>query len=94
MVACVYTHRLHFIGGSMDRETKMSEKILNGILGQYGALVIACAVLYFISMQYKETLDLMMQRCEDDRQLYHTQMEAIVQKLDSIHIQVKDCKHE
>lgn len=73
---------------------KMSEKILDGLLGQYGALVLACAVLYFISTQYKETLDLMMQRCEDDRQLYHTQMEAIVQKLDSIHIEVKDCKNE
>lgn len=72
----------------------MSEKILNGILGQYGALVLACAALYFISMQYKATLDSMMTRCEEDRHLYYKQMEAIVQKLDSIHIEIKDCKHE
>jgi len=68
----------------------MGEKIFNALLGQYGALALAIVVLYWMSAQYKETLDLMMNRCEEDRQVYHQQMEIIVQKLEAIHGELKD----
>jgi len=68
----------------------MGEKIFNALLGQYGALVLAIVVLYWMSAQYKETLDLMMNRCEEDRQVYHQQMEIIVSKLEAIHGELKE----
>lgn len=68
----------------------MGEKIFNALLGQYGALVLAIVVLYWMSAQYKETLDLMMNRCEEDRQVYHQQMEIIVSKLEAIHNELKE----
>lgn len=67
----------------------MDNKLLQGVIGQFGALVLACVVLWWVSEQYKETLDLMMTRCEEDRQLYHEQMTLLSEKLDAIHVELK-----
>mgnify|MGYP003132746743 CR=1 FL=1 len=67
----------------------LDNKVISGILGQFGALVLACIVLFWVSEQYKATLDLMMQRCEEDRELYHEQMTLLSEKLDAIHIELK-----
>jgi hypothetical protein len=67
----------------------MDNKLLQAVIGQFGALVLACVVLWWVSDQYKMTLDLMMARCEEDRQLYHEQMTLLSEKLDAIHIELK-----
>ena len=69
------------------------EKILNLIIGQFGALVLACVALYYISQQYVAQIDGIIARCDEDRVIYHAQMQKISEKLDAIHVEIKaDCK--
>jgi len=69
------------------------EKILNLIIGQFGALVLACVALYYISQQYVTQIDGIIARCDEDREIYHAQMQKISDKLDAIHVEIKeDCK--
>jgi hypothetical protein len=44
------------------------EKILNLIIGQFGALVLACVALYYISQQYVAQIDGIIARCDEDRE--------------------------
>lgn len=60
------------------------EEILKSVLGQSGALVLACIALYYISQLYVDQMNTMMARCEDDRKIYHEQMLVISQKLEVI----------
>lgn len=60
------------------------EEILKSVLGQSGALVLACVALYYISQLYVDQMNTMMARCEDDRKIYHEQMLVISQKLEVI----------
>jgi len=68
------------------------EELLKSILGQSGALVLACVALYYISQLYIEQIDTMMVRCEEDRQVYHEQMAKLTEKIDTIARDVKDIK--
>lgn len=69
------------------------EELLKSILGQSGALVLACIALYYISQLYVEQIDSMMVRCEEDRQVYHDQMDKLTQKIDTIASDVRDIKN-
>lgn len=68
------------------------DEILKSILGQSGALVLACIALYYISQLYVDQMNTMMARCEDDRKIYHEQMLVISQKLEIISDDVKVIK--
>lgn len=68
------------------------DEILKSILGQSGALVLACIALWYISQLYVDQMNTMMARCEDDRKIYHEQMLVISQKLEIISDDVKVIK--
>lgn len=62
------------------------------IMGQGGALGIACAALWYISQLYVDQIGAMMQRCDDDRVMYQQHMEKLSNKLDLISNDVKAIK--
>lgn len=62
------------------------------IMGQGGALGIACAALWYISQLYVDQIGAMMQRCDDDRIMYQQHMEKLSNKLDLISNDVKAIK--
>ena len=68
------------------------EKLLQLILGQGGATVLACIALWYISQLYVDQIKTMMQRCDDDRAMYQEHMTKLSDKLDSVHQDVKDIK--
>ena len=69
------------------------QEMIKAILGQSGALVLACIALYYISQLYVAQIDSMMTRCEEDRQVYHEQMSMLTEKIDTIARDVKEIKH-
>lgn len=68
------------------------QDLIKAILGQSGALVLACIALYYISQLYVEQIDSMMIRCQEDRQEYYDQMSMLTDKIDTISRDVKDIK--
>jgi len=68
------------------------QDLIKAILGQSGALVLACIALYYISQLYVEQIDSMMIRCQEDRQEYYQQMSSLTSKIDTISSDVKDIK--
>ena len=68
------------------------EEWLRHILGQGGALTIACAALWYISQLYVDQINVMMQRCDTDRVMYQEHMEKLSDKLDDISRDVRDIK--
>ena len=63
------------------------------IMGQGGALGIACAALWYISQLYVDQIGAMMQRCDDDRAMYQEHMQKLSDKLDGVHQDVKEIKN-
>ena len=68
------------------------QDLIKAILGQSGALVLACIALYYISQLYVEQIDSMMIRCQEDREEYYQQMSSLTSKIDTISSDVKDIK--
>jgi len=68
------------------------EEWVRHIMGQGGALGIACAALWYISQLYVDQIGAMMQRCDDDRVMYQQHMEKLSNKLDLISNDVKAIK--
>jgi hypothetical protein len=68
------------------------EEWMRHILGQGGALTIACAALWYISQLYVDQIGIMMKRCDDDRIMYQEHMEKLSQKLDTISHDVRTIK--
>ncbi len=69
------------------------EKILQLILGQGGATILACIALWYISNLYVDQINTMMQRCDDDRAMYQEHMQKLSDKLDGVHQDVKEIKN-
>tara|TARA_R100000655_G_scaffold107370_1_gene157746 strand:- start:473 stop:706 length:234 start_codon:yes stop_codon:yes gene_type:complete len=65
------------------------KKIFEMILGQGGALVLACIALWYISQLYVDQITLMMKRCDDDRAMYQQHMTILSDKLDGVHHDIK-----
>jgi hypothetical protein len=65
------------------------EKIINLILGQGGATVLACIALWYISQLYVEQIKIMMEKCDGDRVMYQMNIEKLSAKLDDISTDVK-----
>jgi hypothetical protein len=68
------------------------EEWMRHILGQGGALVIACAALWYISQLYVDQINGMMLRCDSDRIMYQNHMEKLSIKLEDISRDVRDIK--
>tara|TARA_R100000353_G_scaffold74490_1_gene56800 strand:+ start:5739 stop:5984 length:246 start_codon:yes stop_codon:yes gene_type:complete len=68
------------------------QKVLELVLGQGGALVLACVALWYISQLYVDQINGMMVRCDDDRKMYQEHMRMMTDKLDVISADVKDIK--
>lgn len=68
-------------------------KIIEMILGQGGATVLACIALWYISNLYVDQIDTMMKRCDDDRAMYQEHMQKLSDKLDGVHNDVKEIKN-
>tara|TARA_R110000765_G_scaffold301860_1_gene396221 strand:+ start:270 stop:533 length:264 start_codon:yes stop_codon:yes gene_type:complete len=68
------------------------EEWMRHILGQGGALVIACAALWYISQLYVDQINGMMLRCDSDRVMYQNHMEKLSIKLEDISRDVRDIK--
>tara|TARA_R100000005_G_C4998165_1_gene204862 strand:- start:834 stop:1067 length:234 start_codon:yes stop_codon:yes gene_type:complete len=69
------------------------EKILQLILGQGGATILACIALWYISNLYVDQIKTMMTRCDDDRAMYQEHMQKLSDKLDGVHQDVKEIKN-
>tara|TARA_R100001086_G_C11654998_1_gene208491 strand:+ start:223 stop:456 length:234 start_codon:yes stop_codon:yes gene_type:complete len=65
------------------------EKLINLILGQGGATVLACIALWYISQLYVEQIKIMMEKCDGDRVMYQMNIEKLSAKLDDISTDVK-----
>jgi len=68
------------------------QKVLELVLGQGGALVLACVALWYISQLYVDQINGMMVRCDYDRKMYQEHMRMMTDKLDVISADVKDIK--
>ncbi len=70
------------------------QKVLELVLGQGGALVLACIALWYISQLYVDQIDGMMVRCDDDRKMYQEHMLRLSEKLDVMSADIKDIKEK
>ena len=68
------------------------QKVLELVLGQGGALVLACIALWYISQLYVDQINGMMVRCDDDRKMYQDHMLRLSDKLDGMAADIKDIK--
>lgn len=68
------------------------QKVLELVLGQGGALVLACIALWYISQLYVDQINGMMVRCDDDRKMYQDHMLRLSDKLDGMSADIKDIK--
>tara|TARA_R100000664_G_C2663148_1_gene78428 strand:- start:155 stop:382 length:228 start_codon:yes stop_codon:yes gene_type:complete len=70
------------------------QKVLELVLGQGGALVLACIALWYISQLYVDQINGMMVRCDDDRKMYQEHMLRLSEKLDVMSADIKDIKEK
>ena len=68
------------------------QKVLELVLGQGGALVLACIALWYISQLYVDQINGMMVRCDDDRKMYQDHMLRLSEQLDVMSADIKDIK--
>ena len=68
------------------------QKVLELVLGQGGALVLACIALWYISQLYVDQINGMMVRCDDERKMYQDHMLRLSDKLDGMSADIKDIK--
>jgi hypothetical protein len=81
------------VGHFIMRYKMTKEEWMRHILGQGGALTIACAALWYISQLYVDQINNMMTRCDDDREMYQEHMQKLSTKLDDISRDVKDVRN-
>lgn len=86
------------MGATMEtwtRDQKMiNPEILKGILGQFGALVLAVVCLWQIMSNYEELIDQMIIDHGHDRQLYRESMELLTIEVTGIRKSIDDIKSQ
>ena len=60
------------------------DEILKGIMGQGGALVLACIILYNIMAQYEKLIDTMVTDNKEDRAMYQSNMSELSNHMDKV----------
>lgn len=68
--------------------------LLNAVTGQFGALVLACVVLWHLLQGHKKHMDRMYKDNKEDRELYRTTLTHLSQKIDKIGEDVAEIKKE
>ena len=59
-------------------------EIIKAILGQGGALVLACLVLWNVMSQYESLIDTMVQDNKEDRAMYQANMTELSAHMDKV----------
>jgi len=67
---------------------------INAVTGQFGALVLACVVLYNFMQQQKTHMERLYKDNKEDRELYRTTLTNLSQKIDKIGEDVAEIKKE
>jgi hypothetical protein len=68
--------------------------LLNAVTGQFGALCLACVVLYNFMQQQKQHMERLYNDNKEDRELYRTTLTNLSQKIDKIGDDVAEIKKE
>lgn len=68
--------------------------LINAVTGQFGALVLACVVLYNFMQQQKMHMERLYKDNKEDRELYRTTLTNLSQKIDKIGEDVAEIKKE
>ena len=68
--------------------------LINAVTGQFGALVLACVVLYNFMQQQKQHMERLYNDNKEDRELYRTTLTNLSQKIDKIGDDVAEIKKE
>ena len=79
----------------------IQSEIIKSILGQGGALVLACVVLYNVMGSYEKLIDTMVQESKEDRAMYmqnmkdlSTHMDKVNETLSKIQIDIEEIKNQ
>lgn len=71
-----------------------SNDIIKAILGQGGALVLACIVLYNIMSQYEKLIDTMVQDNKEDRAMYQQNMAELSNHMDKVNVTLEKIQRD
>ena len=71
-----------------------NNEIIKAILGQGGALVLACIVLYNIMSQYEKLIDTMVQDNKEDRAMYQKNMSELSNHMDKVNITLEKIQQD
>ena len=61
-----------------------NNELLKAVMGQGGALVLACIVLYQVMSQYETLIDTMIQDNKEDRAMYQQNMSELSNHMDKV----------
>lgn len=67
---------------------------MNAVTGQFGALCLACVVLWNLMQQQKQSMERLYKDNKEDRELYRTTLTNLSQKIDKIGEDVAAIKQE
>jgi hypothetical protein len=67
---------------------------MNAVTGQFGALCLACVVLWNLMQQQKQSMERLYIDNKEDRELYRTTLTGLSQKIDKIGEDVAAIKRE
>ena len=68
--------------------------LMNAVTGQFGALCLACVVLWNLMQQQKQSMERLYKDNKEDRELYRTTLTNLSQKIDKIGEDVAAIKQE
>ena len=68
--------------------------LLNAVTGQFGALCLACVVLWNLMQSQKQYMERLYKDNKEDRELYRTTLTNLSQKIDKIGEDVAEIKKE
>jgi hypothetical protein len=68
--------------------------LMNAVTGQFGALCLACVVLWNLMQQQKQSMERLYIDNKEDRELYRTTLTGLSQKIDKIGEDVAAIKRE
>ena len=68
--------------------------LMNAVTGQFGAVCLACVVLWNLMQQQKQSMERLYKDNKEDRELYRTTLTGLSQKIDKIGEDVAAIKRE
>tara|TARA_B100001250_G_C19709074_1_gene748334 strand:- start:870 stop:1115 length:246 start_codon:yes stop_codon:yes gene_type:complete len=72
----------------------VNNEVIKGILGQFGALVLAVVFLWQIMGNYEQLIDQMITDHGQDRQLYRESMEKLTEEVSSIRKSIEEIQRQ